>query len=112
MNIKLPLDEDKKLSVTFRLEAGCLGPEGETQIEAFCESAQKMINKINADFVIWNIVPRHDKKLPELEYKLNNKKLNHDKAVKYLSLFNKSLDYFEESLQDKLAIYIDEYLGH
>ena len=112
MNIKLPLDIEKKLSVTFRLESGCLGPQGEEHIEEFCQLAQKMVNKMDTEFVVWNIVPRHDKTLSEIEYRINNKKLSHDKAAKYLNVFNKNLDEFEENLQDKLALYIDEYLGH
>ncbi len=112
MNIKLPLDQNKKLCVTFRLEAGCLGPQGEDHISAFCESAQVMVNKMHADFVNWSIVPRSDKSLAEIEYKLNNKKLTHDKAAKYLEIFGKNLDEFEENLQDKLALHIDKYLGH
>jgi hypothetical protein len=102
MNIKLPLQQNQKLYVTFRLEPGCLGPQGEDHISDFCTTAQQRVEKIHADFVSWSIVPRTDKMLPELEYKLNNKKLNHDKAEKYLELFNKNLNEFEENLQDKL----------
>jgi len=110
--MKVFLDQDKKLCVTFRLEPGCLGPQGVEYITDFCESAQKTISDTNAEFVILNIMPRHDKTLPEIEYKINNKKLSHDKAVKYLNVFDKNLDEFEACLQDKLAIHIDEYLGY
>jgi len=111
MNIKLPLDQDKKLNVIFRLEAGCLGPQGTEHIDAFCQSAQKMVKETDTEFIVWTIVPRHDKTLPEIEYRINNKKLNHEKAVKYLNIFSKNLDEFEANLQDKLALYIDDYLG-
>jgi len=111
MNIKLPLDQDKKLCVTFRLEPGCMGPQGMEHIEAFCQLAQKKVNETDTEFVEWTIVPRHDKTLPEIEYRLNNKRLSHEKAVKYLNMFEKNLDEFEENLQDKLAVYIDDYLG-
>ncbi|RDH82701.1 MAG: hypothetical protein DIZ80_10500 [endosymbiont of Galathealinum brachiosum] len=110
--LKLPLPKDKKLEVFFRVESGCLGPQGEEHVNDFCTSAQKEVDVIDADFVHWNIIPRHDKKLPEMEYKLNNKKLTHDKAAKYLSFFDKNLDEFEGHLHDKLALLIDEYLGH
>lgn len=112
MNIKLPLDQDKKLLVIFRVESGCLGPQGAEHVADFCLAAQKVVDNIDADFVQWEITPRHDKDLPEMEYKLVNKKLTHDKAAKYLSLFNKDLDEFEGHLHDKLALFIDEYLGH
>jgi len=112
MNIKAALDNEKKICITFRIEAGCLGPQGENYIEDFCISAQKSFLNMNKEFVIWKIMPRHDKSLPELEYTINNKKLTHDKAEKYLNVFNENLNKFEETFQDKLANYIDEYLGH
>jgi hypothetical protein len=61
--------------------------------------------------VRWVITPRYDKSLLETEYKTNNKRLDHDKAKKYLRVFAKELDDFEENLQDKLSILIDQYLG-
>ena len=112
MKIKLPLDQDKKLFVIFRVEPGCLGPQGVGHVADFCITAQKLVENIDADFVHWEISPRHDKDLPEMEYKLINKKLTHDKAAKYLALFDKNLDEFESHLHDKLALLIDEYLGH
>ena len=112
MKIKLPLNQDQKLNVIFRVEPGCLGPQGEGHVVDFCKSAQKMVETIDADFVHWVIIPRHDKSEPEMEYKIVNKKLSHDKAEKYLGLFDKSLDEFEGHLHDKLALLIDKYLGH
>ncbi|VAW66035.1 hypothetical protein MNBD_GAMMA08-1697 [hydrothermal vent metagenome] len=108
----LPIPKDKKLEVYFRVEAGCLGPQGEDIVDDFCATAQKAVNEINAEFVHWNIVPRTNKQLPEMEYKLNNKKLSHEKAEKYLHLFNENLDEFEMNLNDKLALLIDDFLGH
>ena len=112
MKIKLPLDQDKKLSVIFRVEPGCLGPQGDEHVADFCITAQKVVDNIDADFVNWEISPRLNKELAEMEYKLMNKKLSHDKAAKYLALFEKDLDEFEGHLHDKLALLIDEYLGH
>ena len=109
--LKLPLPNDKKLEVVFRVEAVCLGPKGESLVSDFCVSAQKSVDVIDADFIRWNIMPRLDKSIPEMEYKLNDKILSHDKAEKYLSFFDKKLDDFEGHLHDKLAMLIDEYLG-
>jgi len=111
MKIKLPLDQNKKLQVIFRVEPGCLGPKGAEYVVDFCLTAQKAVDNIDADFVHWEITPRDDKELPEMEYKLASKKLTHDKAEKYLSLFNKDLDEFEGHLHDKLALLIEDYLG-
>jgi len=112
MKNNLPLQQDKKLTVVCRIEAGCLGPEGDSHIKKFCNFAQKEVENIDSDFVHWEISPRHDKNQPEMQYKVNNKKLNHDKAAKYLGVFNKSLDEFEGHLHDKLADLIDQFLGH
>jgi translation initiation factor 2 alpha subunit (eIF-2alpha) len=111
MGLSLPLPLYKKLTVTFRVEPGCLGPDGAEHIEGFCKYAKKEVAQLDADFVRWVITPRYDKSLPETEYKTNNKKLDHDKAEKYLRVFEKELDEFEEHLQDKLAELIDEYHG-
>jgi hypothetical protein len=110
MKDKLPLPQDKKLMVLFRVEPGCLGPDGVEHIEKFCLYAEAQVATMDSNFVHWEIVPRFDKNLPELEYKVHHKKLTHDKAAKYLSIFQKSLDEFEEHLNDKLAMLIDEYL--
>ncbi len=112
MKTKLPLPQDKKLTVIFRLEPGCLGPEGEGHVEEFCKFAEKEVAPIDSDFVHWVILARHDKTLPETEYQVANKGLTHDQADRYLKMFEKSLDEFEEHLHDKIAILVDEYLDH
>jgi len=111
MNFDLPLPLYKKLTVTFRVEPGCLGPDGIEHIESFCKYAKKEVANLDSDFVRWVITPRFDKSLPETEYKTNNKRLDHDKAQKYLGVFAKNLDEFEEHLQEKLAELIELYLG-
>lgn len=112
MNTRPAIEQSKKLTVTFRVEPGCLGPQGEEIVDEFCVAAQKLIEVNNADIIIWCIVPRLDKTQLEMEFKLNNKKLPRDKAEKYLNLFDLKIDEFEECLHDKLALFIDEYLGH
>lgn len=111
MTYELPLPLYKKLTVMFRVEPGCLGPDGKDHIEGFCKYAKKEVAGLHSDFIRWVITPRWDKSLPESEYKTNNKRLDHDKAEKYLSVFGQQLDDFEEALQDKLAEMIDQYLG-
>ncbi|MCK5648982.1 MAG: hypothetical protein KAI22_08895 [Gammaproteobacteria bacterium] len=112
MKNNLPLPQEKKLMVLFRLEPGCLGPDGKDHIEQFCQLAQQEFKSLHSDFVHWDIVPRHDKSLPEMQYKINNKKLSHDKAEKFLNIFHKNLNDFEDQLHKKLAVFIDQYLGH
>jgi len=111
MIIKLPLKEEQKLTVLCRIEAGCLGPDGEDHIDEFCAFGQPLVAPIDADFVLWKLAPRHDKMLAEMHYSINGKELNHVKAEKYLRLFSKNLNTFEEHLNDKLAQIIDDYLA-
>lgn len=105
------LPEDKKLVVTYRVEPGCLGPTGDTKIVGFCEFAQQEIAGLDADYVNWNIIPRSNKALPEMEYQVVGKRINHGQAAKYLSMVGKDLDEFEMHLSDKLADFIDRYMA-
>jgi len=111
MDVELPLPLYKKLTVTFRVEPGCLGPDGAEHIEGFCKYAKNEIADLDSDFVRLVIVPRHDKLLDETEYRTNGKKLTYDKASQYLSVFGKDLDAFEEHLQESLSVLIDQYLA-
>ncbi|GLR71507.1 hypothetical protein [Agaribacter marinus] len=111
MTQDLPLPLYKKLSVLFRLEPGCLGPDGMEHIEAFCTFAKNKVTVLHSDFVRWKVTPRYDKSLPETEYKTKSKRLDHDKAEKYLQIFGQDLDTFEEQFQELLANLIDEYHG-
>jgi len=114
----LPLSDKKKLRVIFRVEPGCLGPDGENLIGDFGQFAQPLINLQNspervnwADLIICELAPRNDKSRPEIQYVINAKILSHDKAVRYFALFNKQLDGFEHELNEKLSDLIDEYLS-
>jgi hypothetical protein len=109
MNAALPLPDNKKLMVTYRVEPGCLGPEGATHIRKFCKFAEKGVADVDSDFVRWHIVPRFNKTVSEMRYTVNRKMLTHDKANQYLQMFGKSLDDFEEHLQEKLALLVDDY---
>lgn len=103
------LADEQKLHVLFRVEPGCMGPAGIDHIQEFCQFAQKQVETLDADYVNWEIVARMNKKLPEMQYKLRNKNLNHAQAEKYLAVFGKELDEFEEHLHDKLAVLVDEF---
>ena len=112
MKNNLPVAEEKKITVIVRVEPGCLGPEGNIHVDAFCSVAQTGIEKINSDFINWQIVPRFDKSLPEFQYKITDKLLTHDQAIKYLKLFDKEIDELEEQVNEEIAILIDQHLGH
>ena len=70
------LPDSKKLTVVYRVEPGCLGPTGRDNIEAFCDYANKELAPTDSGFVNWEIMPRYDKSLPEMQYLIANKKLD------------------------------------
>lgn len=109
--MKNSLPEDKKLSVTYRVEPGCLGPDGKNYVNAFCDFAQKTIQSMEADHITWHIIPRNDKSLPEMQYSILGKNMNDAQAKKYLAIFGKKFDEFEGYMGDKLALLIDDFLS-
>jgi hypothetical protein len=112
MSINLPLPQDKKLTVLFRVEPGALGPEGDKHVESFCKFAAKELVSLDSDYICWEIVPRFDKSLPEMEFKINGKKLSHEQAAKYLELFDQDLDSFELHLASNISSLVSEFMGH
>jgi hypothetical protein len=80
-------------------------------VEKFCAYAQKQFETVDSDFIRWEIIPRHDKSLPEMQYQVGKRNLTHDKAEKYLKIFSKELDEFEGHLEGNLTEYIDFFLG-
>tara|TARA_R110002167_G_scaffold24330_9_gene85746 strand:- start:862 stop:1209 length:348 start_codon:yes stop_codon:yes gene_type:complete len=105
------LDDNKKLVVTYRVEGGCLGPIGHKHIDKFCEYSQQNIETPFSKFIKLIITPRHDKNLPEMQFNISSKKINHRQAEKYLSLFGGSLDNFECELSDQLTQLIQTYVN-
>lgn len=103
------LTKEQKLTVTYRVEPGCLGPTGADLIEAFCQYAQSQLQTLDADYINWSIIPRFDKTLPEMSYQVLGKRTTHQQAEKYLSVFGKSLDELEAHLTDKLAELIGSF---
>ena len=112
MNNLLPLPEDKKLAVTYRVEAGCLGPDGLNHIAAFCLFSQAELKASNADYIAWTIIHRKDKTLPEMQYSLAGRIINDHQADKYLSIFGKTIDDFECDLNDHLTNLIHQFMNN
>ncbi len=111
MKVSLPLPEEKKLTVVYRVEAGCLGPKGLDHIEGFCGFAQKQVESVDSEFVHWQVIPRYDKNLPEMQYQIGGKTLSQKKAATYLHLFGENLNAFEDRLNRAISLHIDTYLG-
>lgn len=112
MNQKPTLEEDKKLTVTYRVEPGCLGPKGKDLVEDFCSFAQTKFEANDAEFALWNITPRFDKSLPEIQYQIKNKLLSLEQASRYMTMFETDIKPFEEHLEELLVEFIDEFMEH
>lgn len=111
MTTNAPLQSSQKLTVIYRIEPGCLGPNGRDFIEDFCCSAQNDFEKLASDFIQWSIIPRYDKSLPEIQYKVGDKNLPIEMASTYFQKYQIDLYRFEELLNDKLAALIERHLG-
>lgn len=107
----MALSNDKKLTVIFRIEPGCLGPEGASHVEKFCIQAALQLQNVKVGFIDWQVVPRYDKSLAEIDYAINNKALNRDQASRYLQHFDEEIDDFEMLAFDKVPELIDQYFG-
>ena len=110
MPIHLPLPDDKKLKLTYRLEPGCLGPKGGDYIEGFCQFASKKVEALDADYILWNIIPRFDKHLTEMAYSVSDKHLSDKQADQYLRIFDKTLEEFEDNIQNECIALITQYM--
>lgn len=101
----------KKLTVIFRIEAGCLGPEGTSHVAKFCVQARAKLQGLHGNFIDWDVVPRNDKNLPEIDYAVGGKQLNRAQATRLLDLFGQEIDNFEMTVFDELPEMIDQYFG-
>lgn len=103
---------EQKIQVTIRVEPGSLGPDGLDHVEGFCQVAQCYFDKLYTETLQWQVIPRYDKSLPEIEYCYLNRTLNEDQANKMLSLINKDVDSMDEETMQHIANLIDKFLGH
>lgn len=111
MTLTSDIPESRKMLVIFRMEPGSLGPDGSLYINEFCNFAQAQLEAGASHFICWSIIPRLDKKLPEMEFHIFGKKLTRNQATQYLALFSETLENFEEQLEDNLEAIINQYFG-
>lgn len=111
MSTVSPREGNKKLLIMFRVEPGCLGPHGKEHVDEFCHFAEQQFALAGMAMLGFSIIPRHDKKLPEVEYQLGGRKLSDAQANKYLSLFNMSLAQVMEQSSENLSTFIDQFCG-
>ncbi len=97
--------------VLYRVEPGCLGPDGKSLIEAFCKFANEAFGTLFAQHVELLFVPRYDKSLAEIQYQYNGKNLSGEMAKKFFNAQSVEIDDFEEQLNDRLSGLIDTFLA-
>ena len=102
---------DNKLIVLYRLEPGCLGPDGIDHIDTFCTLAQQTLAAYDTDSCQWLLEPRYNKQLDEMAYCLANKMLTRVQAAKYLARFGHDLEQVQEVFEDKLTHLINQYIA-
>ncbi len=103
------ISNEKKLSVLYRVEPGCLGPDGMNYIKDFCEYACDKFMNHHDSYVSYEFTPRFDKSLAEMEYSINQKRLNTEKAGQYMSLFAQTLTSFEDDIEEQITSLIDTF---
>jgi hypothetical protein len=99
------------LEVIYRVEPGCLGPQGKDYIEDFCTFSQPLVTAHTAGFMRWILVPRFDKSLPEMQCTLAGRTLTAEQAKRYFALFQVDADDLEAELNEQLTLLIDQYFG-
>ncbi|MDO6452148.1 hypothetical protein Q4490_01095 [Neptunomonas phycophila] len=109
MSVEIP--EEKKLTVICRVEAGCLGPEGDKLVARFCGFALDNFERTLPAHIAIKVLPRMDKMLPEMDYQVMGRTLSREQSTKYLELFDDDTDQLEERLNAQLIELINQYLG-
>jgi hypothetical protein len=103
---------ENKLNILIRVEPGSLGPDGLDHVEPFCDVAKRYYSRLYTELVDWDVLPRYDKTLPEMEFTINGRPLTSQQTEKMLQLVNKDEEQIEMEVMDHLAKLIDKYLGH
>jgi len=104
-----------KLTILYRVEPGCLGPDGDSHVDDFCKLAGKQLSSEPAfanHVISWCIEPRRDKTLPEMQFKLVSKVISHQQAETYLKATGHKLDTIEDNLIRSITSQVNEYLGY
>lgn len=98
---------ERVLTLIYRVEPGCLGPEGSRHIEAFCNYSNAQLAASANNSIQYFFTPRYDKSKAELEYRLIGKVMKPEQVDSYLARLGTSLDEFEFKLGE-LAVELIE----
>lgn len=111
MNHNVAVPAEKKLTVIFRVESGCLGPQGAQEVKKFCPFAEQKMAPVEPDCINWRVIPRCNKSDPEIEFSIAGKLLTETMAERYLDMFGLSKDALEMNMLDEITDLIDLYMG-
>ena len=92
-------DDTLHIMVLYRVEPGCLGPDGKFFIEDFCAYANEAFENVQREHIDWLFVPRHDKSLPEIQYQYRDRNLSRKMAQTLFSMKHIDIEQFEELLK-------------
>ena len=109
MQSNLPLPQEKKLFVIYRLEPVCLGSVGYKKINQFCAHITKNVLPIDSGFIKWTVLPRLKAKEREIEFRMGGKLLKKHQVVRYLAVFDRDYDLFEDTINQSIMEQIDHY---
>ncbi|MBQ4833588.1 hypothetical protein J8L70_10085 [Pseudoalteromonas sp. MMG010] len=101
----MQISDEKKIRLMYRVEPGCLGPQGVEYIEDFCRYANKHIKSPYYSKLMF--LPRYDKTKDERQYSVSNRNLSQAQAKAYLQHFEINIESFEEQLDELLTKAID-----
>ena len=104
----MQISDDKKIQLLYRVEPGCLGPQGMEYIEGFCNYANQQIS--SPYYALYQFTARLDKSKAERQYSINGRLLSQQHAQVYLARFDTCIDEFEEQLDELLTQAIDRFL--
>ncbi len=103
-------DATLQMILVYRVEPGCLGPDGVDHVEAFCQFSNRTTVPESLGSIRWMFIPRYDKSLPEFEFRLKGKQLNATQCAAYLARLQLTMDDLELLMGEITAELIERFL--
>lgn len=103
------LPEDRKLTITYRVEPGTLGPDGASHIEAFCQFLTERLQGFYPEVIQLKVVPRYDKQRPEKQFSIANKQISLTQATVYLDTLALDIDQIDDELDEQTSQLVDDF---
>jgi hypothetical protein len=107
----MDISPESKLTIVCHIEAGWLGPRGDSLIQGFCAYAQGEFDAMTPDFIAWCVIPRTDITQPELQFQVAGKAISREQAARYLARYGESIDEIQTLLDGMLTQLVEEYQG-